>query len=166
MKTAPRPCQGIFSKTMIDFHISALSPTYINDLPEYVESTVHLFADDTVLYLTINSQDSCLQLQTDLNNLEVWEQDWLMSFNLEKCKIIRVYRKRTPFPFNYTLHRVPLETVPNTKYLGVFFLSHDLKLNTRISKMTAKGYLTVGLLKRNLRVNSPTLKAKAYASPS
>jgi len=30
--------------------------------------------------------------------------------------------------------------------------------------MTAKGYRTLGFLKRNLRVNSPTLKAKAYAS--
>ena len=47
---------------------------YINDLPEYVESTVYLFVDDTVLYLSINSQDSCLQLQTNLNNLEVWEK--------------------------------------------------------------------------------------------
>ena len=30
--------------------------------------------------------------------------------------------------------------------------------------MTAKGYRTLGFLKRNLRVNSPTLKAEAYAS--
>ena len=52
----------------------ALFLMYINDLPEYVESTVYLFADDTVLYLSINSQDSCLQLQTNLNNLEVWEK--------------------------------------------------------------------------------------------
>ena len=47
---------------------------HINDLPEYMESIVHLFADDTVLYLTINMQDNCLQLQTNLNNLEVWEK--------------------------------------------------------------------------------------------
>ena len=37
----------------------------INDLPVYVESTVQLFADSIVFYLTINSHDSCLQLQTD-----------------------------------------------------------------------------------------------------
>ena len=113
----------------------------INDLPEYVESKVHLFADDAVLYLTIKSQDSCLQLQSDLNNLEVWEQDWLMSFNPEKCEILRVCRKKTPFLFNYTLHAVhgvPLKTVQNTKYFGVL-LSHDLKWNTHISKVTAKG---------------------------
>ena len=39
--------------------------------------------------------DSCLQLQSDLNNPEVGEQDWLMSFNPEKCEILRVYRKKT-----------------------------------------------------------------------
>lgn len=119
----------------------ALFLTYINDLPEYVESNVDLFADDTVLYLTINLQDSCVQLQTDMNILEVWEQEWLMSFHPEKCEILRVCRKKTPFLFNYTLHGVPLKTVTNTKYLGVL-LSHDLQWNSHVSKTTAKGYRT------------------------
>ena len=68
---------------------STIGPTlfliYINDLPDFVESNVHLFAVDTVMYLSIDSQDSCNQLQADLNNLELWEQDWLMSFNPDKC---------------------------------------------------------------------------------
>lgn len=133
---------------------------YINDPPGYAESTIHLFADDIVLYLTINSQDNCLQLRNDMNNLELWEQEWMMSINPEKCKILRVYRKRTPFLFNYALHGIPLKTVPNTKYLGVF-LSQDRKWNTHIGKVTANGYRTLGFLKRNLRVNPATLIAKA-----
>lgn len=59
--------------------------TYINDLPNYVHSNVHLFADDTIMYLTIQSEDQCDQLQSDLNNLQVWEQEWLMEFNPDKC---------------------------------------------------------------------------------
>lgn len=48
---------------------------YLNDLPEYIESIVHLFADDTVLYLTINTQDNYLHIADHyLNNLEVWEK--------------------------------------------------------------------------------------------
>ena len=52
-----------------------------------------------------------------------------MSIYPEKCEIIQVYQKRTPFMFNYTLQGVLLETVPNTKYLGLF-LSQDVKWNT------------------------------------
>lgn len=74
---------------------------YLNNFAEYVKSKVYLFTDDTVLYLTVKSQNSCLHLQSDLNiNLKVWEQDWLMSFNPE-----------TPFLFYYSLHEVPLKTV-------------------------------------------------------
>ena len=121
---------------------------HINNLPEYIESMVHLFADDTVLYLTINMQDNCLQLQTNLNNLEVWEKKWLMSINPEKCEIIQVYQKRTPFLFNYTLQGVLLETVPNTKYLGLFYPKMWNGTPIIISKVTAKGYRTLGFLKQ------------------
>ena len=46
---------------------------YINDLPEGIGSTVRLFADDTVMYLTIASQTDSHKLQTDLSNLAKWE---------------------------------------------------------------------------------------------
>ena len=49
---------------------------YINDRPEYVSnSTVRLFVDDTLLYLTIHNSSDCDKLQDDLNNLERWESD-------------------------------------------------------------------------------------------
>ena len=41
---------------------------YFNDLSEYVESTVYLFAKDPVSYLAISLKDSCLQLHTDLRS--------------------------------------------------------------------------------------------------
>ena len=47
----------------------------INDLPKYVKSKVRLFADDTVIYLAIESTNDCIQLQQDLLNLEKWESD-------------------------------------------------------------------------------------------
>ncbi len=49
---------------------------FINDLPDYVShSQVRLFADDTILYLTVSSTEDCLTLQEDLHNLKRWERD-------------------------------------------------------------------------------------------
>lgn len=122
---------------------------YINDLPEYIESIVHLFADDTVLYLTINTQDNYLQLQTIIwITLRCEKNKWLMSINPEKCEIIQAYQKRTPFLFNYTLQGVPLKTVPNTKYLGLLYPKMWNGTPIIISKVTAKGYRTLGFLKQ------------------
>ena len=47
---------------------------YINDLPANLSSTVRLFADDTLLYLTVYSQTDADILQRDLHKLEEWEK--------------------------------------------------------------------------------------------
>ena len=44
---------------------------FINDLQCYVKLKFRLFADDTVIYLTIKSERDCQQLQDDL--LEAWK---------------------------------------------------------------------------------------------
>ena len=48
----------------------------IDDLPENIRSSVHLFADDCVLYRNIKSPMDCQILQDDLNNLIQWMTDW------------------------------------------------------------------------------------------
>ena len=46
--------------------------TYINDLPDSLKSRARLIADDTIIYLTINSPSDPETLQTDLHKLEEW----------------------------------------------------------------------------------------------
>ena len=58
---------------------------FINDLPDNIRSSVHLFADDCVLYRNICSLFDCLILQDDLDRLAQWEADWQMKFNVAKC---------------------------------------------------------------------------------
>ena len=142
----------------------ALFLIYINDLPEYVtNSTVRLFADDALLYLTIHSTSDCIKLQEDLNNLERWESDWQMSFHPEKYEVIHITTKKKPILHKYTLHGHTLSSVPQIKYLGVH-ISNDLKWNSHINSISSKANQTIGFLKRNLKINSPTIKEKAYKS--
>ena len=54
---------------------------HINDLPDAVNSSVRLFADDCLLYREIKSQKDHNKLQEDLKSLEKWAADWGMRFN-------------------------------------------------------------------------------------
>jgi hypothetical protein len=58
----------------------------LNDIPDTLKSNVRLFADDTIVYLTISALTDCHTLQSDLHKLEKWEEEWLMSFNPDKCE--------------------------------------------------------------------------------
>ena len=54
--------------------------TYINDMPEMAKSSeTKLFADDSLLFRTINNQADSVLLQNDLTSLT-----WQMSFNAKK----------------------------------------------------------------------------------
>ena len=136
---------------------------YINDLPQNLSFPVRLFADDTLLYLAVESIGDAISLQNDLRELENWESRWLMEFNTDKCQVLRVSRKRDPLIHEYILHGKILESVDYAKYLGVSITS-DLCWNQHISNIVTKGNQSLGFLRRNLRINSPELKSIAYKS--
>ena len=121
-------------------------------------STVRLFADDTLLYLTIHNSSDCDKFQEDLNNLERWESDWQMSVHPEKCEVTHITTKKTPVLHSYSLHGHTLSSVPQIKYIGVH-ISQDLKWNSHINSTSSKGNQTLAFLKRNLRINSSTYKS-------
>ena len=75
---------------------------FINDLPEYVSSdcTTRLFADDCVIYRRIKSHKDAVKLQSDLNGLLRWENDWMMQFHPTKCQVILITNKRYPVKTN------------------------------------------------------------------
>ena len=136
---------------------------YINDLPEGLRSKVRLFADDTIIYLTITGDDDTARLQHDLDLLAKWELHWQMEFHPDKCQTLSITRRKKPTLHKYTLHGKTLENVTSAKYLGVTITS-DLKWDTHISKTVSKANSTLGFLKRNLKVSSPRVKQQAYFS--
>ena len=108
---------------------------YVNDLPETVQSTAKLFADDTKLYRTTENLSDCLQLQTDLNSLAAWSRSWLLKFNEEKCVVLRI---RHSINFMYTLNGHPLEQVSKHKDLGII-ITDNLKPSEHTTHVATRG---------------------------
>ena len=137
--------------------------TFINDLPEYTQSDVRLFADDCLLYRKVSSLADARQLQQDLSSLEKWEKQWQMEFHPQKCTVIHVSRKQNPIDFKYLLHGHTLEAVDSGKYLGVT-LQSKLNWTEHISNIRAKSCKTLGFLRRNLQGCRSDIKATAYST--
>ena len=95
---------------------------HINDMPLSIESTVRLFADDTIAYLTITSESDHQVLQDDLDKLAKWEKTWKMSFHPDKCQVLTISRKTKTSEHQYRLHGHVLERVKSVKYLGINIL--------------------------------------------
>ena len=134
---------------------------YINDLPEQVSSQVRLFADDTVVYVTINKHEDSKALQSDLHSLESWEANWDMEFNPSKCQVIHISTSRNHIDTTYTLHGQVLETTSLARYLGVD-IAIDLSWKPHITRITSSASQSLGFLRRNIRVKHPQLKAMTY----
>ena len=91
---------------------------YISDLPEEVKSTVRLFADDTIMYMTMTSTNDAASLQKDLDNLASWEKKWQMPFHPQKCSVLRITSKKTTQIHEFQLHSHILKSENSSKYLG------------------------------------------------
>ena len=128
-----------------------------------VHSTARLFADDCIVYRPIRNNDDTILPQNDLNKIAEWEFMWQMQFHIDKCFILRVGRPKHKLLYLYTLHNQHLSETDSAKYLGVTITS-DLQWNQHINNITNKENSIFGLLRRNLRIHSQTIKTHAYQS--
>ena len=73
----------------------ALFNMYINDISTCINfSNISLYADDSKLFHTITFMSKCKQLQSDLNSIVKWCNDWKLNLNLDKCQIISFTNKK------------------------------------------------------------------------
>ena len=122
---------------------------FINDITQFTNSQLCLFTDVTVLYRTINSVHDYQVLQQDLLNVTKWASDWQMDFNLTKCHLLCIAKKRKPSNFTYTANSEALTKVPECDYLRVT-CTKTLCWGAHCSKKTAKANKSLGLIRRSL----------------
>ena len=133
---------------------------YVNDITSSIQSQVHLFADDCLIYRTINSKCDHKILQNDLDCLASWASKWQMEFNVAKCKILQV-SKCLRSNFSYNMKGTPLEIVEEHNYLGIT-LHHRMSWKSHINNVCNKSNRILGFLRRNLHHCSPGLRETAY----
>ena len=97
---------------------------YINELPEGLESSVKLFADDTSLFSTVYDPNmSADQLEKDLKKISGWAYKWKMIFNPDLSKQAQeVIFSRKANKINHptiTFNTVPVAFAPCQKYCFV-----------------------------------------------
>jgi len=63
---------------------------FVNDIPEWIQTSIKMFANDTKLWTRISALEDSHVLQDDLDNLMCWSDKWKLGFNLQKCKTMYI----------------------------------------------------------------------------
>jgi hypothetical protein len=84
------------------------------------QTRIKLFADDCLLYRTIDTKQDHKQLQQDINTLVDWSHTWLMTFNAAKCHLLKITRKTKFLDTEYTLDN-------STNAVNALFLTSGLQ---------------------------------------
>ena len=130
---------------------SVLGPTlflmFINDLEDGVQSTVQKFADDTKLYTEVTKDEGGEQLQEDLDKCTEWAKEWMMEFNVSKCKVL--HAGRTNRMKEYTMEGKILEKVQEEKDLGVM-IHKAMNGSRQITEAVKKANRALAQLRRTI----------------
>ena len=86
-----------------------------------------------------------------------------MEFNVQKCAVLSITRKRKPSHYQYSIFGQPFANVDQHDYLGITIAS-DLRWNSHCNNVFKKSNKTLGLLRRTLAPCSEDVKTKAYES--
>ena len=126
---------------------------FINDIPDCISSNIRLYADDILLYRTINTIDDCTKLQDDLYALQQWEKGWQIHFNPTKCYYIRFSNRHHLFDYNYNINFIILLFI---KYLGVHIdnkLSHVDAIVNKANSVTVSYHVILNTVHLVSRIN-------------
>ena len=135
---------------------SILFTLYINELADLQlteGSKVVAYADDLLLYKSIESTTDYARIQEDITAIRNWMSYNFLTLNASKCKYMLVSRSRIYQHPQLYLADQPLECVQSYKYLGVTITS-TLSWSDHIQLICNKSRRLVGLLYRQFYLNA------------
>lgn len=122
---------------------------YINDLTKLISNKAELYADDSKLIRTVESEEDKMALQEDINRIAEWSYESGLPLNLSKCHIMHLGKNNRNFeydiPDKHNNTRRTLSVTTCEKDLGVM-VSSDLKVDKHITKITTTANKMLGLL--------------------
>jgi len=128
-----------------------LTLIFVNDLPEWVQNSIKMFADDTKIWVKIHRMEDKESLQHDLDNLIEWSKKWLLAFNTEKCKVMHIDHD---FQTNYSMAEsdkvTQLEAITQEKDLGIW-ITDDLKPTEQCVQAAKKAQAVLGMVNRHFK---------------
>lgn len=134
---------------------------YINDIDEGITGKLLKFADDTKLYGKVGTSEEINRLRDDLNKLVDWSKEWLMLFNVDKCRVMHLgYGNKNA---EYTMNGRCLQAVTEEVDLGVI-VQNDLKCAKHCAKVVGQANRTLGLIKRTFGNFSADIVVQLYKS--
>ena len=131
---------------------------FVNDLPEGIRSILKLFADDVKMIVDPNNFSN---ISLDLELLELWEAQWCLKFNVQKCMVMQIGLSN---PKNqYSFGGESLRCVDNEKDLGVTFNS-SFSFEDHVRNSIAKANRTIAWVTRNVISREPSVMLGLYKS--
>ncbi|XP_065580121.1 uncharacterized protein LOC136039985 [Artemia franciscana] len=153
-KIYSKPCDiisGVLQGTVLG---PTLFLIYINDLATRVSNNITLFADDSKLFGRAHSAS----LQADLDHINEWAEEWLLSFNISKCCVLHFGSKNENTVYSMwdpeKRTRIDLQTHNEERDLGVL-ADNQVKFHSHIRNVVSKSNTGLGLLKRSITSRSP-----------
>lgn len=132
---------------------------YINDLPDLIENMIEMFADDTKISAMINNVDCCLSLESDLQRISNWTNDWLVALNAEKCKVMHIGDKNPNY--SYDINNTPLLKTTSERDLGII-ISNDLKWSDQVNACANRANMVLGMVKRTFKFQNIVSLSRLY----
>ena len=122
-----------------------------------------LFADDTKLLKIIESLKCVEELQKDLYEITRWSEDWLISFNESKCKVMHFGEKNQRYEYKLRADGANLSTTDLERDLGVKF-SSDMKWKHQVLTCASRANSILGRVKRAFSEIQPKTFKQLYTA--